>query len=71
MAIAFLYAGQGAQYTGMGQDLLNHHPEIATYFDKASEVLGYSMQDLCFHHGYHFAGTCRRSCLHKTTTMAH
>lgn len=48
MAIAFLYAGQGAQYTGMGQDLLNHHPEIASYFDKASEVLGYSMQDLCF-----------------------
>ncbi len=48
MAIAFLYAGQGAQYTGMGQDLLNHHPEIATYFDKASEVLGYSMKDLCF-----------------------
>ena len=36
MAIAFLYAGQGAQYTGMGQDLLNHHPEIATYFGKAS-----------------------------------
>ncbi|WP_413539973.1 ACP S-malonyltransferase [Aerococcus viridans] len=48
MAIVFLYPGQGAQYTGMGQDLLNHHPEIATYFDKASEVLGYSMQDLCF-----------------------
>lgn len=48
MAIAFLYAGQGAQYTGMGHDLLDHHPEIATYFDQASQVLGYSMQDLCF-----------------------
>lgn len=48
MAIAFLYAGQGAQYTGMGQDLLSHHPEIESYFNKASEVLGYSMQDLCF-----------------------
>lgn len=48
MSIAFLYAGQGAQYTGMGQDLLNHHPEIATYFDQASASLGYSMQDLCF-----------------------
>lgn len=51
MTIAFLYAGQGAQYTGMGQDLLSHHPEIASYFDQASEVLGYSIQDLCFQEG--------------------
>ncbi|RPA64969.1 [acyl-carrier-protein] S-malonyltransferase [Aerococcus agrisoli] len=48
MTIAFLYAGQGAQYTGMGQDILNHHPELTTYFDQASEILGYDMKALCF-----------------------
>lgn len=48
MAIAYLYSGQGAQYPGMGQDLLANHPELNTYFDKATEILGYSMTDLCF-----------------------
>lgn len=48
MAIAYLYSGQGAQYPGMGQELLANHPELNTYFDKATEILGYSMTDLCF-----------------------
>lgn len=48
MAIAYLYSGQGAQYPGMGQDLLANYPELNTYFDKATEILGYSMTDLCF-----------------------
>lgn len=48
MAIAYLYSGQGAQYPGMGQELLANHPELNTYFDKATEILGYSMTGLCF-----------------------
>lgn len=51
MTIAFLYAGQGAQYKGMGQEILHHHPELITYFDRASAILGYDMKALCFEDG--------------------
>ncbi|AMB98492.1 ACP S-malonyltransferase [Aerococcus urinaehominis] len=48
MTLAFMFSGQGAQYTGMGQDLLAAYPELTSYFDRASQVVGYDMQDLCF-----------------------
>ena len=42
-----LFAGQGAQYVGMGQDLLDE-PEAASYFETASGVLGYDLAKVCF-----------------------
>lgn len=42
-----LFAGQGAQYVGMGQDLLDD-PDAATYFETASRVLGYDLAKICF-----------------------
>ncbi len=46
--IAFIYPGQGAQYIGMGQEFYEQTETGKKTFDKASELLGFSMPDLCF-----------------------
>lgn len=45
---AFLFAGQGSQYVGMGKALLEANPEFSYLYDIASEVLGKDMKDICF-----------------------
>ncbi|MFA5356864.1 MAG: ACP S-malonyltransferase [Candidatus Omnitrophota bacterium] len=46
--VGYLFAGQGAQYVGMGKDLYESFPQSKTVFDKADEVLGFSLSGLCF-----------------------
>lgn len=46
--IAFLFAGQGSQYVGMGRDLYDNFPESKAVFDKANEFLGFDIAGLCF-----------------------
>lgn len=46
--IAFVYPGQGAQVCGMGQDFYEQTEAGKEIFDKASELLGFSMPELCF-----------------------
>ncbi len=46
--VAFLFAGQGAQYIGMGKDLYEAFPQSKAVFDKADKVLGFSITKLCF-----------------------
>lgn len=43
---AFLFAGQGAQYLGMGRDLYDHYPIVKETIDQASQVLGYDLRYL-------------------------
>ena len=43
---AFLFAGQGAQYLGMGRDLYDHYPIVKETIDQASQVLDYDLRDL-------------------------
>ena len=38
MKTAFLYAGQGAQTTGMGRDLYEKYPSFAAIYDAADRV---------------------------------
>jgi [acyl-carrier-protein] S-malonyltransferase len=45
---AIVFAGQGAQFVGMGKDLADTYPACAALFKKADEVLGYSLSSLCF-----------------------
>ncbi|HHV63554.1 MAG TPA: ACP S-malonyltransferase [Peptococcaceae bacterium] len=46
--IAYLFAGQGSQYVGMGKDLYDHSPSAREIFALADGELGYSLSSLCF-----------------------
>lgn len=46
MKVAFLYAGQGSQHVGMGQDLYEQYPQFREIFDNAQ--LDFDLKKLCF-----------------------
>ncbi len=46
--VGYLFAGQGSQYVGMGKDLFESFPQAKSVFEKADEVLGFSLSGLCF-----------------------
>lgn len=48
MKKAFVFPGQGAQFVGMGKDLYESNKRAQLFFDKANEVLGYSITDIMF-----------------------
>lgn len=45
---AFIFPGQGAQVCGMGQDFYENTKTGKEIFDRASQLLGFSMPELCF-----------------------
>ena len=45
---AYIFPGQGAQFTGMGQDLYNTAPLAKELFDKANQILGFSITSVMF-----------------------
>lgn len=46
---AFIFPGQGAQFTGMGLDLYNSGEKARNLFSKADEVLGFPLSEIIFH----------------------
>lgn len=48
MKHAYVFPGQGAQYTGMGKDLYDNVPEAKALFEKANEILGFRITDIMF-----------------------
>jgi len=45
---ALLFAGQGAQFPGMGRDLASQFPAAKVLFDKSREILGFDLARICF-----------------------
>ena len=44
---AFLFPGQGAQSVGMGAELASSNPAAKQLFDRAEQILGYDLLDVC------------------------
>ncbi|MDI9497442.1 MAG: ACP S-malonyltransferase [Bacillota bacterium] len=61
---AYLYAGQGAQYPGMGRDLAAASPAAAAVFGRAADTLGYDVLELD-------ADDLRRTDRAQTATFVH
>ena len=45
---AYIFPGQGAQFTGMGKDLYDNSPLAKELFEKANEILGFRITDIMF-----------------------
>ena len=45
---AYIFPGQGAQFTGMGQDLYEASPKAKDLFQQANEVLGFDITKIMF-----------------------
>ncbi|MBQ0023676.1 MAG: ACP S-malonyltransferase [Prevotellaceae bacterium] len=45
---AFVFPGQGAQFSGMGKDLYDSNPVAKELFDKANEILGFEITKIMF-----------------------
>ncbi|MCX8084869.1 MAG: ACP S-malonyltransferase [Calditerrivibrio sp.] len=46
--IAVVFPGQGSQYVGMGKDLFDQYKECRRFFEKADELIGYSLSRIMF-----------------------
>ncbi len=45
---AYVFPGQGAQYTGMGLDLYEKFPVAQELFENANQILGFAITDIMF-----------------------
>ena len=46
--VAFLFPGQGSQFTGMGKDLYDTYPAAKRIFDRAAELIDFDIRSVCF-----------------------
>ena len=45
---AYVFPGQGAQFTGMGKDLYDASPKAKELIDSACDILGFDIRSIMF-----------------------
>lgn len=45
---AYVFPGQGSQFSGMGKDRYGTNPKVREIFEKANEILGFRITDIMF-----------------------
>src|SRR5687767_15238776 len=48
MSKAYIFPGQGAQFTGMGKDIYEANAAARSLFDQANKILGFSLTETMF-----------------------
>ena len=48
MKTAYVFPGQGSQFSGMGKDLYENSAKAKALFDKADEILGFKISEIMF-----------------------
>ena len=46
--LAYIFPGQGSQFSGMGSELAEKYPASREVFEEADEALGFSISNMCF-----------------------
>ena len=46
--LVYLFPGQGSQHVEMGQEICDHSPEAEALFERADQILGIPLSQLCF-----------------------
>ena len=46
---AYVFPGQGAQFSGMGKDLFDSSKSAENLFNQSNEILGFNITDIMFH----------------------
>lgn len=48
MTHAYIFPGQGAQFTGMGKNIYENSPKAKEIFEKADDILGFKISEIMF-----------------------